>query len=69
MIKRFIAWLFTTECKHFWRPAICEVSVQDGYRVEHLARACKDCGKTEVLTPERFYAEFGIIPPLRFRTR
>lgn len=45
-------------CHHFWRPAVLSVN-RTPYRP---ARTCDDCGKMELLTVGRFYAEFGRMP-------
>lgn len=37
-------------CSHYWRPATTS---------RGLARWCEDCERIELLSRERFYAEFG----------
>lgn len=59
MLDELLLWWKRRNCKHEWRAGVI------GRRIWTLGvpvRFCEECDKTETLTVEQFYAQFGRMP-------
>jgi hypothetical protein len=66
-METILRWWKEYRCDHYWRPALqtrMPHQIVPGGMSEYGMRVCDYCRKTNVLTDEEFYAQFGRMPIL-----